>query len=96
MPSAIKSVSQGPGIPVSTPPQAYTDLLSDSDDKMEDEDISVTYQPLVESIQPKPFSQAELNYLTRDLGLSKESIQLFGSRSSGTAAVTKSFQNILV
>ena len=49
---------------------------------MEDEDISVTYQPLVKSIQPKPFSQAELNELTQDLGLSKESVQLLESRLS--------------
>ena len=82
VPSAIKPVPHGPGIPIPTPPQAYTDLLSDSDDEMEDEDITDAYQPLVESHQPKPFSQAELNDLTRDLGLSKESAQLLGSRLS--------------
>ena len=57
MSSAIKPVPHGPGIPIPTPPQAYTVLLSDdSDDEIEDEDISVTYQPLVELHQPKLFS----------------------------------------
>ena len=64
------------------PSQAYTDLLSDSDDEMEDEDISDTCEPLVESHQLKLFSQTKLNGLTRDLGLSKESAQLLGSNLS--------------
>ena len=79
MPSTIKPVSHGPGIPISTPPQDYTDLLSDSDDTMANEDISETYQLLVESYQPKPFSETELNDLTRDFVLLKESVQLLGS-----------------
>ena len=80
----------------------------DSDDEMEYEDISDTYQSLVESHQLKSYSQAELNDRTQDLGLSKEFTQLLGSRllqtifyqqkqcSSGTAVVTKNFGNILV
>ena len=82
VPSAIKPVPHGPGIPIPTPPQAYTGLLLDSDDEMVDEDISVTYQHLVESHQPKPFSKAKLNDRTRDLGFSKEFVQLLRSRLS--------------
>ena len=59
MPSAIKPAPHGPGIPIPTPLQAYTDLLQDSDNEMENEDISNKYQTLVESHQPKSFSQAE-------------------------------------
>ena len=70
------------GIPIQTPSQAYTDLLSDCDDEMVDEDISIIQQPLVESHQPKPFIQAKLNDLTRDLVLSKESVQFIGSHLS--------------
>lgn len=82
VPSAVKPVLHGPGIPIPTPPQKCTDLLSDSDDEIEDVDMSGTYQPLIETRQPKLLSQAELNDLTRDLGLSKESSQLLGSRLS--------------
>ena len=64
VPFSINPVPYRPGIPIPTPPQAYTGLLLDSDDEMVDEDISVTYQHLVESHQPKPFSQAEVNDLT--------------------------------
>uniref|UniRef100_UPI00358FD4EB uncharacterized protein n=1 Tax=Myxine glutinosa TaxID=7769 RepID=UPI00358FD4EB len=55
-------------------------FASNSDEQMEDGDISGTYQPTGETSQPKLFSQAELNDLTRDLCLSKESAQLLGSR----------------
>lgn len=78
----MKPVPHGPGIPIPTPPQNCRDLSSDSDDEMEDGDISGTYQPTVETSQPKLLSQAELNDLTRDLCLSKESAQLLGSRLS--------------
>lgn len=76
MPPAIKPVPHGPGILIPTPPQAYRDLLSDFDDVIEDEDISDTCKPLVESHKPKAFSEAELNDLTRDLSMSKKSAQL--------------------
>jgi hypothetical protein len=82
VPSAIKPVPHGPGIPIPTPPQNCRDLLSDSDDEIEDGDKSGNYQPTIETRQPKFLTQAELNDLTRDLGLSKESSQLLGSRLS--------------
>ena len=43
VPFAIWPLSYEPGIPISTPHQAYTDLRSDSDYEMKDEDISVIY-----------------------------------------------------
>lgn len=52
----------------------------DSDENMEDTDASSTYLPKATAKEPIPFSQAELNDLTRDLCLSKESAQLLGSR----------------
>uniref|UniRef100_UPI00358F0AE9 uncharacterized protein n=1 Tax=Myxine glutinosa TaxID=7769 RepID=UPI00358F0AE9 len=80
VPSAIKPVPHGPGIPIPAPPENCRHSASDSDEQMEDGDISGTYQPTGETSQPKLFSQAELNDLTRDLCLSKESAQLLGSR----------------
>ena len=79
-----------------TAPQAYIDLLLDSVYEMKDEDISDTcQQPLVELHQPKLFSQAELNDLTRDLGLSKESAQLLGSniRKNNLLSAETTFRN---
>ena len=80
---------------IPTTPEAYTDLLSDSDGEMEDEDISDTCEPLVESHQLKLFSQTELNELTRDLGLSKESAQLLGShlRKNNLLSAETTFRN---
>uniref|UniRef100_UPI0035902CB4 uncharacterized protein n=1 Tax=Myxine glutinosa TaxID=7769 RepID=UPI0035902CB4 len=80
VPSAIKPVPHGPGIPIPAPPENCKHSASDSNEQMEDGDISGTYQPTGETSQPKLFSQAELNDLTRDLCLSKESAQLLGSR----------------
>lgn len=74
----MKPVAHGPGIPIPVLPENF-DSSSDSDEAM-DCDISATYQPTAETSQPKPLSQDELNDLTRDLGLSKESAQLLGSR----------------
>ena len=46
VPSVIKLVFHRPGIPIPTPPGAYANLLLNSDDEIENEDISDTYQPL--------------------------------------------------
>jgi len=77
VPSAIKPVPHGPGIPIPIPP----DNLNSSSDSSEDvQEMDQSYEPGDSSTQPKPLNQAELNDLTRDLGLSKESAQLLGSR----------------
>lgn len=80
MPSALKPVSHGPEVPIPEPPDTYTDLSSVSDDEKMDDDIDLNFESTVEINQPKPFTQDELNDLTRDLCLSKESAQLLGSR----------------
>lgn len=78
MPSALKPVSHGPEVPIPKPPDTYTDLSSESDDEQTDDEIA--FEGTVGINEPKPFTQGELNDLTRDLCLSKESAQLLGSR----------------
>lgn len=85
VPSAIKPVPHGPGIPIPNHPDE-TFLTQDSEDELhdaavdDDADGSPMYEGTSEMNQPKPLRQSELNNLTRDLGLSKESAQLLGSR----------------
>ena len=76
--SAIKPVPHGPGLPVPSPPEKG-ELEEDIEGiKVEDTDISVTYEP-TSSTLPRPLIQSQLNDLTRDLGLSKENAQLLVS-----------------
>ncbi|KAL7636355.1 UNVERIFIED_CONTAM: hypothetical protein RMT77_013130 [Armadillidium vulgare] len=58
------------------------DSSSDVDEYMEGQPVDDinTYQPMGEINQPKTLSQVKLSDLTRDLCLSKESVQLLGSR----------------
>lgn len=79
VPSAIKPVPHGTEILIPTPPDNL-DSSSDSCEEMDVMDKSATYEPATDLTQPKPLNQAELNDLTRDLCLSKESAQLLGSR----------------
>lgn len=87
VPSAIKPVPHGPGIPIPNHPDENF-LTQDSEDELhdaaavddDDDDGSPMYEATSEMNQPKPLRQSELNNLTRDLGLSKESAQLLGSR----------------
>jgi len=80
VPSAMKPVPHGPEIPIPAPPDNLN-CLSDSGEEIDDmDDASATYEPTANSNKPKPLKQAELNDLTRDLCLSKESAQLLGSR----------------
>ncbi|KAL7639433.1 UNVERIFIED_CONTAM: hypothetical protein RMT77_009934 [Armadillidium vulgare] len=96
VPSAIKPVPHGPGIPIPTPP-SNEQWLSKSEDEMEDDDdkspvvksdespvVKSNKSPIVRSTRerepPIPFTQAELNDLARDLSLSKKSAQLLRSR----------------
>lgn len=79
VPSAIKPVPHGPGVPVPEP-DVNMDLSSDPESSdAANADESGAYEP-AEGDRPVPLSQAELNDLTRDLNLSKESAQLLGSR----------------
>ena len=79
VPSAIRPIPYCPDLPVPTP-VGNMELSS----KSEYSDMTVVagnevYQPKNDD-QPVPLTQAELNNLTRDLNLSKESAQLLGSR----------------
>ena len=81
IPSAKKPVPHGPSIPIPKPPADLDSIsIPSTDEELEGDDVSATYQPTDETSHPKLLSQAELNDLTRDLGLSKESAQLLGSR----------------
>ncbi|XP_071521423.1 uncharacterized protein [Panulirus ornatus] len=79
VPSAIIITSpHGPGVSVPEP-DVNMELLSKSEaGDVTGEDKSGTFKPEEED-QPVPLSPAELNDLTRDLNLSKESAQLLGS-----------------
>jgi hypothetical protein len=79
VPSAIKPVPHGPEVPIPVPPSSL-DSSSDSCEDMDVMDKSATYEPTAGTHESKPFNQAELNDLTRDLCLSKESAQLLASR----------------
>jgi hypothetical protein len=74
--SAIKPIPHGPDIPIPKPPDNVS-FSTSTDESSEGESSSETYH---DEKQPKPLTQTELNDLTRDLGLSKESSQLLGSR----------------
>lgn len=89
IPSAIKPVPHGPGVPVPSPPEK--DKLEEDMEgvEVEDKDISVTYEPTPSMTLPRPLTQSKLNDLTRDLGLSKENAQLLGSRLSDSNLLSK-------
>ncbi|GBL81380.1 hypothetical protein AVEN_143679-1 [Araneus ventricosus] len=74
IPSAMRPVPHGPGIPIPKPPGK--DISSDC----EEEDGSDDHFNAAGSNDPQLFSQSELNDLVRDLGLPKNSAELLGSR----------------
>ena len=79
VPSAIKPVPHGPDLPV---PEPDVTMESSSDSKSSDMTGTAecgAYKPEVDD-RLVPLTQAELDDLTRDLKLSKESAQLLGSR----------------
>ncbi|KAL4718873.1 hypothetical protein ACJJTC_016050 [Scirpophaga incertulas] len=88
VPSAIKPVPHGEGLPVPTPPLNWEDLvipeLNDNEDlhletaELLENTIDPTYIP--PSSEPQLIQQNELNDLARDLGLSKQQSELLGSR----------------
>jgi hypothetical protein len=71
-----KTCVHGPDIPIPTPPLSQTEIASTSD--AEDGDVPLSLD--IESKNPQPFNQSELNDLVRDLGLTKEKSELLGSR----------------
>ena len=84
VPSAIRPVAHGPEITIPEPPKDFTVSESLSSTDTEDESAHDFWDQqscgASSSKQPKLFSQDELNDLSRDLNLSKESAQLLGSR----------------
>ncbi|KAL4702128.1 hypothetical protein ACJJTC_000132 [Scirpophaga incertulas] len=88
VPSAIKPVPHGEGLPVPTPPLNWEDLvipeLNDNEDlhsetaELLENTIDPTYIP--PSSESHLIQQNELNDLARDLGLSKQQFELLGSR----------------
>ena len=84
VPSAIRPVARGPGIPIPEPPKDFTVLESLSSTDTEDESAHDLWNQqscdASSSKQPKLFTQDELNDLSRNLNLSKESALLLGSR----------------
>jgi hypothetical protein len=78
LPSAIRPVPHGPGIPVPVPPEILEDTPVDSDKEATDSDQDFQCDPC--STEHQLFSQSELNDLVRDLGLPKDSAEVLGSR----------------
>ena len=74
--SAIRPVPHSPEIPVPTPPVTLESSSSSSDSTYNDDEFAAS----TEDEKPDLFTQEELNDLVRDLGLSKESAQILGSR----------------
>ena len=74
--SARKPVHYEPKIPVPSVPKDI-DVTENSDTELEDTDTSASYQPPIPNKnKPMYLSKAQLNGITRDVGLSKESAQL--------------------
>ena len=69
VPSATKSVPHGPELPV---PNVNVIMEPSAEHEVVHEPVSTDYDA-DDQAQPMPFSQGELNYLTRDLNHSKES-----------------------
>ena len=79
VPSAINPVSHGPDLPFPEPNVTMESSSDSESSDMTDTAERSAYKP-EEDDQPVPLTQAELNDLTRDLNLFKESAQLLGSR----------------
>jgi hypothetical protein len=88
IPSALRPVLHGEGISIPEPPKEFT---IDSDDEDEGESTSGSPEPLASTEphvshgrssapQPHILTQDKLNDLVRDLGLSKSTAELLGSR----------------
>ena len=81
LPSARRPVVHGPDLPVPTPPASHESLFtSSSSTETEGERHDEIYEPASGDSTPQLFRQDKLNDLVRDLGLTKESAELLGSR----------------
>ncbi|KAI6647804.1 hypothetical protein LOD99_8519 [Oopsacas minuta] len=76
LPSALRSVAHGLGIPVPKP--LVASKVQECVDTEPEDQFDTSFE--VPSDAPKLFSQEDLNDLVRDLDLSKESALLLGSR----------------
>ena len=80
VPSAIKLVPHGPELPVSHKNvHINVTVESSAESEVVHNSVSADYDA-EDQAQPMRFAQGELNHLTRDINLSKESAQLLGSR----------------
>ena len=74
--SARKPVHYELKIPVPSVPKDI-DVTENSDTELEDMDTSASYQPPIpDKTKPMHLNKEQLNGITRDVGLSKESAQL--------------------
>ncbi|KAJ8893913.1 hypothetical protein PR048_006514 [Dryococelus australis] len=82
IPSAIRPVGHGPDLPVPKPPEVFDDVILDmSSDTQSDADEKAADEfECTDNLEPKLFIQTELNDLVRDLGLTKEKVELLCSR----------------
>lgn len=80
IPSALRPVPHDESFPVPVPPGDVGKIIVDSDSDHGNCSTSDEYCPSDEESAPQLFTQCELNDLTRDLNLSKESAELLGSR----------------
>ena len=78
IPSVIRPVPHGPSLPVPKPDVAIKSSSESESDNTYDRTEGVEYWS-EENDRPVPLTQADLNGLTRDLSLCKESSQLLGS-----------------
>lgn len=67
VPSVIKPVPHGPGIPILVPPVRNVDMLLEYDDDVEENMEGPDASSTVSAKEPVVFSQAELNDLAKDL-----------------------------
>ena len=81
VPSAIKPAPHDPDVPIPEPPGEINEIecfsSAESEESEQDTWNAKQGRPTQE---PKPLTQPQLNDLTRDLNLTKESAQLLGSR----------------
>ena len=75
-------VKHGPGLSVPEPPQSIDDVLQSTSKFFESQPSTDEFQFSTENLKSQWFTQAELNDLVRDLGLTKEKAEFLGSRLS--------------
>jgi hypothetical protein len=77
IPSALRPVVHIPEVLVSQPTEILEDASTNSSDSGGDDE---EFQCLTESRSSQLFTQSELNYVIRGLGLPKKKAELLGSR----------------